>query len=842
MTSVEGSITGNTGTVVSREAESTPAFIQSNQIPNDKENREDIDKGAVMQTLGKNANTSTNTGLRRSARVPKPRVDIEIEYSTEKRPYKKRAKTAGKPGPKPKKTSKGAKTSVKDAGKNDKKKDPKPNAKKPGQVSKKSATKGSALPAQKKSTSNPISSGIGLQEPVLTGTNWASATPLLNSDFKTQHSIVSRLKSPNTIMVPYAGDIIKIMSFINKFSVLFGSDLLGLSFQDFEIGLDLYPGASSGSFMGVYSDMKQKYVLYQDILPIKDVIASQDKVTLLFVTLLKVVYAKEKDIGEPLELQDVKPFPKKAVKSTLEKLQTDAKEWGYPMEWRAFANIDRKTPINKHFEHDDTVPVDTKVPHILCPNIYDWPSNAPLEDEQNPLKTPELADKGILALQPNDRVIMLRALVDWCVTQSIQVHNQIHHLSHLKFEPEFGVQTQHVPRYLIDGDKSTFLLFKKLCHLVQNRLEIRSKKKHYKKLLRQGKQPELQKKLDTIKEIKDALQKADDPEQEDRLLTSFYDKWVSVFEGELHDNPLANPFANEVYQLRCQEFFIGRIPHMGDFYLPRLHSYGSDAKISTFTDLRTLNDILQKFQEGVYNSDTLFENFGQNMSSQFKVLYHDTPSLVRDVNKGVSTHGKVYWYEVCHDLKTLQEFIELIDLKIFRAPAKTDVTATIADGPLASKEVTPVANEPVEKPDAPSASKDKMTHDTTVNKHPLPKDPKYNLSRARLQIMKDYLSKMHFVLAAYEDLKEKYGDMKPGRRQLRRVHKLNYSDQVLDGSDDDAPSENEYQDEDLEADVEEIEIDADDDSSDEYEEEPQEVKPARRGPGRPRKRPLSDEE
>lgn len=128
--------------------------------------------------------------------------------------------------------------------------------------------------------------------------------------------------------------------------------------------------------------------------------------------------------------------------------------------------------------------------------------------------------------------------------------------------------------------------------------------------------------------------------EKDELLFSLYDKWVPLFEGELPDQPLANPFSERLYKLRLQEFFLGRVPHIGDFYMPRLHSYGDSLEMSTFTDLRNLQALLSKFKNNEYNAFTLFENDGQSMSAQFKLFYHDTPSLAHDVARGRNTSGR----------------------------------------------------------------------------------------------------------------------------------------------------------------------------------------------------------
>lgn len=739
-------------------------------------------------------------GLRRSTRVSKPRVSMEIDFGPE-RPYKKRKNNGKKPGPKSKNqksrsVSKKSKTTDQskdtDSTSNEKKlskEESKVEQKKQSKekISNKKVVKKAKKPVKKvakKLTKKElkalkISKGIGLQEPSLSNTNWSSNAPLLSSDFKNQTSVVSRLRSPNTKPIYYAGDIVKIMGFINKFSNYFGSDILSLSFQDFEIGLDLYPCSAPHQSRGIFSEAKGCYILYQDYILIKEVIASQDKMTLVFVTLLKLLFCDEKAFGDPLELQDITPYPKKDCQYWLNELNKNISSWGYPREWRQLTSADRRNFEIKFFDHDDTEFIDPATKEVLTPNLYRWPTV--INPESSPLQNTELYSRGILGLEPVDRIIFLRALVDWCSSHSTIIHNEIQQLSHFKRDPAFGIETQHVPRYFIEGPDKTFRCFKELCKLVESRFEIRSLKKHYRKQLKEGKQVELQAKLNLIKEIKDTLQNTE-PTRKEEVFFSLYDKWLQLFEGEIINNPLSNPFDDPVYKLRCQEFFIGRIPRMGDFYIPRLYSYGSESKINTFTDLRKLTEILERFSNGIYNSYTLFENFGQTISGKFKILYHDTPSLVRDVNKGNATTDKVYWYEMCHDSKTLKEFIELLDYKI-AVPIEKNVDERTAnvDNSDTNNSLDNDKNPP--QPVAHGNTAEKNLDTMMINTSPLPKDTKYNTARYKLKELRDYLSKILYLFECFEELKEKYGDMIPGKRQLRKIRRQNYVDEYVEDSD-----------------------------------------------------------
>ena len=748
---------------------------------------------------------ANENGLRRSGRVPKPRTDLSLDLEDEykKRVYKKRAK------PKPKKKEK----KIKAKGK-----------KKVTKPAKKSATKsdGSKTVGKNgKKVSGKAGTQPDTQEPSLIEQNWSPCVPLLNSDFKTQQSVSSRLKNPNMKANPYAGDIMKIMSFVNKYYSLFDQDLQNISFQDFEVGLDLYPGNPKGTADGIFSKEKNRYVYYQDIILVKEVIKSQDKMNLLFLTLLQLLFDNPKKYEAPT-LSDLSG--KNTYKSLMDKLRRSAVEWGYPKEWRSTNALPEdaegaRTSILQSTH--DISPVDPTNPDILTPGLYAYQQNSPLSLEQDPLQARSLDDDGILGLNDMNRIILLRTLTNWCSVQSLLVHHEVYQLTHLKREPTFGIQSQHVARYYLDGPEKTLSYFRKLCSLVQSRYEIRSKKKHYRKQINDGSNPQLIAKMKILDEIKEEI-KVCEKSKKDEMIVSLYSKWDRLFEGELADNPLSNPFEDPIYTLRSQEFFVGRVPYMGDFYLPRLHTYGDSISMSMYTDLRSLQSLVSKFKNKEYTVFHLFEEYGQTLSPQFKVLYHDTPSLLHDVAKNKKVDEKCYWYEMCYDAESLREFLDFLDYKIAKPPPKevkkddaakpVDATGILSNGVSAASESANVTQEEKEetsvetiqleatpvvqphdtlsvdssetkvgnkvsnpRPTANTASK--KNDNPNVNLHPLPRDPRFNGSRNKLKILKEYLADFYYILYTFEQLKNEYSDMKPGRRQLRDIKRnlVNYN-------------------------------------------------------------------
>lgn len=624
-----------------------------------------------------------------------------------------------------------------------------------------------------------------LLEPSVAENNWTPNMPLLSSDFRTHHSVLSRLKNPNMKPIPYAGDVCKLMGFITKFHLFFDSELLNLSFQDFEIGLDLYPGSQTGTASGMRAPDSHRTLFYQDFVPVKNVVTAQDKMNLLFMTLLKLTFSTSKSTEiqtkhQPQATMHQLKTSKKVFTTLVRQLREHARSWGYPREWRnnAVSEEELVKPQSRLFEQDENgSPVDPKNPEILTTNIYTWYHHEAVPLEQDPLQNPELEKKGILALEPGDRIICLRVLTDWCGAQSPKIRTETYHLSHFKRDPAFGVQTYHAPRYLVEGPDMTYAQFNKLCSVIQSRYEIRSRKKHVKKALRNNRRPDLALKLNILKDIKGRLQEVPKEERDDTNI-SLYKKWSKLFDGEILDNPLSDPFEDELYKLRQQEFFIGRVPHIGDFFLPRLQAYPSSPLISTFLDLRNLEALFQDYANGSIDAFTLFENHGQTMSCQFKVLYRDTPTMLKDVAAGKYS-GNNYWYEMCHDCKTLEEFLEFLDYKIAPGDPSPDKSTGQVQSKESQGENMPNETSVTESEKPKEASEKKvrgMTSTSTINKHPLPKEARFNLARKKLKYLKDYLSGMLPVLRVFEQLKEQYGFQTPGKRPLRRSQRrgVNY--------------------------------------------------------------------
>ncbi|AET38064.1 WHIM1 domain-containing protein Ecym_2325 [Eremothecium cymbalariae DBVPG len=612
-----------------------------------------------------------------------------------------------------------------------------------------------------------------VHEPQLNNEAWSACVPLLSSELKNNTPAVSRLKYPHMKPAPFAKDLIMFMNFINKFNQFLPTELWGISIQDLQVGLDLYPSNGTDDI---------QFSFYQDILPPRELKHCQDLVNLFSLCLMKLTL-NHNSTTNMSSLTNGKPFTK-----LIQELRPKAVEFGYPPEWRQQDPPDElfMKPQSSLFDEDDSEPVDDKNSEILTANIHHWYHRLPLSPEENPLYTPEFEKFGILSLSPPNRLIMLRCLVQWCLSYSDKIHGEIYRLSHFKKDPTFGIQTYHVPRHLAHGIAETKQHFKKLCTLMMRKLEIRSSKKHIKKQLEIGKQQQLSVKLKLLQEIKDSIaeykreyeaQKAaeGDSGKEDKKfdpmdvsLTRDYAKWCELLQGEVYDNPMTNPYNDEIYKLRNQEYFIGRVPHIGDFYLPRLFTYQNSLKKkdwipSNYVDPGQLEQLFEDFQNNKYNVVNLFGKNAKMMSLQFKLYYHYTPGMVKDILSGKHTKDKVYWYEMCHDSQTLQDFIKLLEFKLVKEP-----------------------NEEGSSSDNPEAAKESMIQQQKefpgYNINPLPRESKYNKSRAKLQILRYYLEKMYYFLLRFEQLKMQYGDLITTDRNLRRSQRsrVNYTEEYHD--------------------------------------------------------------
>ncbi|KOG99050.1 Esc8p [Saccharomyces eubayanus] len=445
--------------------------------------------------------------------------------------------------------------------------------------------------------------------------NWSPNIPLQFLDYRKpvgeDKAVENKWAPPNCIPLPYAGDIIKVLSFIAKFHWAFGDDLLNLSFQEVEIGLELQ------------SNLHVAYVH-----SLKDVKLCQDKMNLLFCSILKLLFNPDKGT----ENHTHKNFTlqrflnlKNPYGKLVRKLKAVMQEWGCPEEWR---------------NNDDS------------------------------LSTLNLNGRGLLTMKPSARIILLRCMIDWSCSYSPLFHNEIQRLSHLKGDTGFNHQTFHTPRLSMYGVDDTLNNFEVLCSLMNQKLENRKKRRSHD----QDKLSEINEQMKFLKDVRKSL---NEKLTADRLRATIKinEQWSKYFENELSHTPVDDPIADEIYRLRSSEFMIARIPKLGDFYLPPFRIENKCNATSTtynFNKMTTYVNYYIKFKkEDRVAPKQLAASIPRENTCQLKLLYNDTSVRVHDLLSSDTKLAKAsHWFEVSGDLESLIGFIEYLE----RAPLLEEST------------------------------------------------------------------------------------------------------------------------------------------------------------------------
>lgn len=522
-----------------------------------------------------------------------------------------------------------------------------------------------------------------------------------DTDFKSSvlnsHDFVNKI--PNSKPIPYAKHIIKIMTFINKFHLFLPADLLDLSFQDFEVGLGLITDFSTENF---------------------DQFKLSQKMNLILLSLLKLILSKETDENFVVR-QTFDSFIK--VKKPFEKpLQIFKRDIGYsfgePREWSTY--------------------------------------------EEDPLQTKNLNIVGLDALPSIDRCIFLSSFVSWCLSNSNPIRSHITKLSHLlNSNASFNLDTYYVSRYLINGNKRTKEDFLNICKHTSMRIVKRRKRS---KLSNSNKgKDDLNLQYDTYLSIQKNLKNCKNQFEKDKInLTKNYKKWLKVFELEpslfFNSNPLSDPFNNnnDIFKLRNNEFFISRIPNVGDFYLPRLHTYfttttnnNDSNQLSTYKGLLELDNLFDSVSNDEMTLSEIHNKIKKNnwkISLNFKLFFKDgNSSLKYTLNeKDNLDDGYKYkntWYEISSNCDELTNFLDY--LKESLLPAYEEELNKKKIDELKKEE----ENGTVEK----QHKKIKIGTTRFVDEKTI-EDPKY----IALQNLIEYLDKIYPLLSKLEQVKKEW--------------------------------------------------------------------------------------
>lgn len=474
-----------------------------------------------------------------------------------------------------------------------------------------SSSSGSSIPDTdnkvKKPTSNgsatPLNSGRKrLDQISVDESGWSSNVPVTSELYNLDgyHKLESEKSELFTLLrskpLPYAGKIMKIMALIDKFSAVFESELTSLSFQDIEEGLELKEIELDDDHD---NDGDNKLGLLQD------------KMDLILFTLMKLLTSQSNNIKtfNPPTMKQLKnnnrPYAKMFSKV---RTMSSSMDWGYPKEWRG------------------------------------------LSMEENPINTLTLSSKGLTILKPEDRVILLSCLVDWSFSYAPGISSEVFRLSHIKEETGFGVPTYSAPRFtersLAEIEKDYFTL----CKIEREKYEVRWKRRH------SYTSGNYNRKFEVFKDIRAAhlalYHTREKSESHEEIDVRFYKKWQELFENEVIDDPLTNPYLEEKYKLRALEGLLVRTNKIGELYLPRLCTYRTEfmKELKTFKSVEEVINFYKYKEERLLNSST---EILKEQSSRFKLIYFDKLQLLDDMLNNRDTSESVYYYELADSSTTL---------------------------------------------------------------------------------------------------------------------------------------------------------------------------------------------
>lgn len=500
-----------------------------------------------------------------------------------------------------------------------------------------------------------------------TSLNWTPNVPinLLDRCIGSQAELRQQWSPPQFKPTSYASQIIKIMTFINKFDEFCPAELKGLSFQEFEYGLEL---------------------VHEKSIPINRIKDCQDSMNLLLLLFLKLLLhpANSKADNLPLVtlnqvLRTHNPFGK-----LIRQLRTVCKDWGIPKEWRSMheqKNHDDEQQVRESASQTHTptpvTPIDTSSNYAdhqeleIHTNIY---------GANNPLYTVHLGKVGLIALKPFERLKFLSILIDWCCLYSPYVHNHIYYLSHLRTDAIFGWYSENAPKHLIYGKELTIHEFSNFCRGMLFRWEKRIARGIKRSSMTKEQIEEKSQKVVLAKKLKAVLRNVPEREKDAMILENIED-FEELMKGEFRDHPLSDPYETQLYKLRASEFLIGKVSGLGEFYLPRLCTYFNKQNnpANTYTNMEGLTKIADNFQEGKISSTLIANNPNLSMSRYFKLLFKDTTRITEDVVNSLKLKeghqmdsDKVYWYELAHDNESLESFMlylnDFIDQQHLRFP------------------------------------------------------------------------------------------------------------------------------------------------------------------------------
>ncbi|ODV72706.1 uncharacterized protein CYBJADRAFT_168251 [Cyberlindnera jadinii NRRL Y-1542] len=394
----------------------------------------------------------------------------------------------------------------------------------------------------------------------------------------------------------YAKDIITILSFINKFKKFFKFANLGP--QDIEEGLNLPP-----SLPYSLSNVNQKTVESPTSNSKDEISYSMNQ---LFFKLLYLVLNKKKAVNAS------------NVSKILAELKENCLMFGLPSEWRDDEGVFTEVMVDDSLKDDENEePLDPEHPEALDTMQYHFGLTKPLEF--TPLDEENFETDGLMALQPLDRLILLRSLVQWCTSYSDSIRSEIS--KQLARQDSSGdKETYYIPRYIKQGEKGI--------EDANANLKLHPRKK---------------------------IKKTNDDEN---TLDPYTDA-------------SANPLDHHM-SFRIMDFYAGDGGLSGRYFLCR----SCDPETG---GLASLDDMKKVINSQASVTDML----GLPQPSRFKLYVQDVTSMIKSVTNEVNVRDQTQtvdpWYEVASNVSELRQFINFLESKLATADSKLVETKRLKD-------------------------------------------------------------------------------------------------------------------------------------------------------------------
>lgn len=226
----------------------------------------------------------------------------------------------------------------------------------------------------------------------------------------------------------YAGDIVYVVSFLNKFKdILY---LYNIGPQDIEEGLSLPPSTTEASSTYISKQETESNPEYNPeyVSPLME---------LLFCHLLTLILNRKK------------PIQPTSQTNAISELKTMLPLLGLPQEWRQ----DPVIVTVKVSQTDVEDPVDPNNSLVLQSEIYKHSTPSPITNK-NPFLTSDFEKFGLKGIDPIDRLIMIRSFIQWSFLSSNTVKNYITHSAQSQ-EILGDKDTYYGPRSILKGFKNT---------------------------------------------------------------------------------------------------------------------------------------------------------------------------------------------------------------------------------------------------------------------------------------------------------------------------------------------------------------------------------------------------